>query len=169
MKIGITCYPTYGGSGVVATELGIELAARGHEIHFISYAMPIRLSPTDERIFFHEVEVTTYPLFDHAPYTLALATKMFEVAEAAKARCSARALRHPTFGERTTGPLDGRAAPAAIHHHAARHRHHAGRQRSQLSAHRALFHRAERRRDRHLKLSKGTHRSRIRNQAARSK
>jgi L-malate glycosyltransferase len=81
MKIGITCYPTYGGSGVVATELGIELAARGHEIHFISYAMPIRLTGASERIFFHEVEVTTYPLFDHPPYTLALATKMGEVAE----------------------------------------------------------------------------------------
>jgi N-acetyl-alpha-D-glucosaminyl L-malate synthase BshA len=83
MKIGITCYPTYGGSGVVATELGIELAARGHEIHFISYAMPIRLTGASDRIFFHEVEVTTYPLFDHPPYTLALATKMGEVAEQA--------------------------------------------------------------------------------------
>src|SRR5271168_2451725 len=81
MKIGITCYPTYGGSGVVATELGIELAARGHEIHFISYAMPIRLNSVTDRIFFHEVEVTSYPLFDHPPYTLALATKMTEVAE----------------------------------------------------------------------------------------
>ena len=81
MKIGITCYPTYGGSGVVATELGIELAARGHEVHFISYAMPIRLSGTNEAIHFHEVEVTTYPLFDHPPYTLALATKMTEVAD----------------------------------------------------------------------------------------
>ena len=83
MKIGITCYPTYGGSGVVATELGIELAARGHEIHFISYAMPIRLSEGHERIYFHEVEVTSYPLFDHPPYTLALATRMYEVAEEA--------------------------------------------------------------------------------------
>jgi N-acetyl-alpha-D-glucosaminyl L-malate synthase BshA len=83
MKIGITCYPTYGGSGVVATELGIELAARGHEVHFISYAMPIRLTMSSERIHFHEVEVTTYPLFDHPPYTLALATKMAEVAEGA--------------------------------------------------------------------------------------
>lgn len=81
MKIGITCYPTYGGSGVVATELGIELAARGHEIHFISYAVPFRLSNGHERIYFHEVEVTTYPLFDHPPYTLALASKMAEVAE----------------------------------------------------------------------------------------
>ena len=103
MKIGITCYPTYGGSGVVATELGIELAARGHEIHFISYAMPIRLSGAAERIFFHEVEVTTYPLFDHAPYTLALATKMLEVAETGVARSAARALCDSAFGERAAG------------------------------------------------------------------
>jgi len=83
MKIGITCYPTYGGSGVVATELGMELAARGHYIHFISYAPPIRLH-TNERIEFHEVEVSTYPLFDHPPYALALAVKMAEVAESAE-------------------------------------------------------------------------------------
>jgi N-acetyl-alpha-D-glucosaminyl L-malate synthase BshA len=82
MKIGITCYPTYGGSGVVATELGQELAARGHDIHFISYAPPIRMNPNDPHIFFHEVEVASYPLFDHPPYTLALATKMLEVFEA---------------------------------------------------------------------------------------
>jgi L-malate glycosyltransferase len=86
MKIGITCYPTYGGSGVVATELGMELAARGHDVHFISYSVPIRLNSLAnmaERITFHEVEVATYPLFDHPPYTLALATKMLEVAEEA--------------------------------------------------------------------------------------
>ena len=82
MKIGITCYPTYGGSGVVATELGMELAARGHEIHFISYAPPIRLTDTNERIQFHEVEISSYPLFDHAPYALSLAVKMMQVAEA---------------------------------------------------------------------------------------
>jgi N-acetyl-alpha-D-glucosaminyl L-malate synthase BshA len=81
MKIGITCYPTYGGSGVVATELGQELAARGHDIHFISYAPPIRMNPNDPHIHFHEVEVASYPLFDHPPYTLALATKMLEVFE----------------------------------------------------------------------------------------
>jgi L-malate glycosyltransferase len=81
LKIGITGYPTYGGSGVVASELGMELAARGHEVHFISYAMPMRLNPAHDRIYFHEVEVTTYPLFDHPPYTLALAVKMAEVAE----------------------------------------------------------------------------------------
>jgi L-malate glycosyltransferase len=78
MRIGITCYPTYGGSGVVATELGKELAARGHEVHFISYALPIRLT-TNEHIFFHEVEVLTYPLFEYPPYDLVLATKMAEV------------------------------------------------------------------------------------------
>jgi L-malate glycosyltransferase len=81
MKIGITCYPTYGGSGVVATELGMELAARGHEVHFISYAMPIRLTDTNDRIKFHEVEISSYPLFDHAPYALTLAVKMMQVAE----------------------------------------------------------------------------------------
>jgi len=81
VKIGITCYPTYGGSGIVATELGKELADRGHEIHFISYALPMRLNTPLANIQFHEVEVTTYPLFDHAPYALALATKMAEVAE----------------------------------------------------------------------------------------
>jgi L-malate glycosyltransferase len=78
MKIGITCYPTYGGSGVVATELGKELASRGHSVHFISYALPIRLT-MNERIYFHEVEVLTYPLFEYPPYDLVLATKMAEV------------------------------------------------------------------------------------------
>src|SRR2546427_1785669 len=82
MRIGITCYPTYGGSGVVATELGMELAARGHDIHFISYRTPLRMNPNDPRIHFHEVEVVSYPLFDPPPYTLALATKMLEVFEA---------------------------------------------------------------------------------------
>ena len=80
MKIGITCYPTYGGSGVVATELGLELAERGHEVHFISYAVPVRMTEASQRIHFHEVEVMNYPLFDHPPYTLALATRMHDVA-----------------------------------------------------------------------------------------
>jgi L-malate glycosyltransferase len=81
MKIGITCYPTYGGSGVVATELGLELAQRGHDIHFISYAQPIRLTEPQPHIHYHEVEVSRYPLFDYPPYDLALATRMAEVAE----------------------------------------------------------------------------------------
>jgi L-malate glycosyltransferase len=81
MKIGITCYPTYGGSGVIATELGKELALRGHEVHFISYALPFRLSHYIENIVFHEVEISTYPLFEFSLYSLSLASKMVEVAE----------------------------------------------------------------------------------------
>ncbi len=81
MKIGITCYPTYGGSGAIATELGMELASRGHEVHFITYAHPFRLPHFLERVYFHEVEVAHYPLFEHSPYPLALAAMMHEVAE----------------------------------------------------------------------------------------
>jgi L-malate glycosyltransferase len=80
VRIGITCYPTYGGSGAVATELGMELAARGHEVHFISYAQPFRLPHFVERVFFHEVEIARYPLFEYPPYDLALAVTMHEVA-----------------------------------------------------------------------------------------
>ncbi len=79
MKIGITCYPVAGGSGIVATELGRKLAERGHQVHFISYALPFRLDVYQQNLFFHEVETTAYPLFKHPPYTLALATKMAEV------------------------------------------------------------------------------------------
>ncbi len=84
MRIGITCYPTYGGSGVVATELGIELAAMGHEVHFISYSQPFRLSGRDDGIYYHEVPVSSYPLFEFPPYDLALASRMAEVAEFCK-------------------------------------------------------------------------------------
>jgi N-acetyl-alpha-D-glucosaminyl L-malate synthase BshA len=82
MKIGITCYPTYGGSGALATELGLELARRGHEVHFITYASPFRLRGYAERVYFHEVEtrIGRYPLFEHFPYSLALASKQHEVA-----------------------------------------------------------------------------------------
>lgn len=81
MNVGITCYPTYGGSGIVATELGLELAERGHEVHFITYANPIRLDPETPRIHYHEVEVSNYPLFQYPPYSLALASRMADVAE----------------------------------------------------------------------------------------
>jgi L-malate glycosyltransferase len=81
MRVGITCYPTYGGSGAVATELGLELARRGHEIHIISYASPFRLrGGYVERVTFHEVVPVDYPLFEHSPYALALAVKQHEVA-----------------------------------------------------------------------------------------
>jgi N-acetyl-alpha-D-glucosaminyl L-malate synthase BshA len=79
VKIGITCYPTYGGSGAVATELGIALAGRGHEIHFITYRQPFRLPAFLPNVFFHEVDVGRYPLFEYPPYDLALAVRMHEV------------------------------------------------------------------------------------------
>lgn len=82
MNIGITVYPTYGGSGIVGSEIGRELAARGHNIHFISSALPTRLTELNERVHFHEVEMMSYPLFEHQPYSLALATKMATVARA---------------------------------------------------------------------------------------
>ncbi len=80
MKIGIACYPTYGGSGAVATELGVGLADRGHEVHFMSYAPPFRLVGFRERVYFHEVEMEDYPLFEHPPYSLALAVAIHQVA-----------------------------------------------------------------------------------------
>jgi N-acetyl-alpha-D-glucosaminyl L-malate synthase BshA len=80
VKVGITCYPTYGGSGAVATELGLALAARGHEIHFITYQQPFRLPVFVPRVAFHEVSMGQYPLFQYPPYDLALAVKMHEVA-----------------------------------------------------------------------------------------
>ncbi len=79
MKIGIVCYPTFGGSGVVATELGIELAHKGHQIHFISYSQPVRLDFVSENIFYHEVSVSDYPLFDYQPYELVLSSKLVDV------------------------------------------------------------------------------------------
>lgn len=84
MNIGITVYPTYGGSGIVGSELGRELAQRGHNVHFISSTLPTRLTELNERVHFHEVEMMTYPLFEHQPYDLALATKMATVARSEK-------------------------------------------------------------------------------------
>ena len=81
MRIGVTCYPTYGGSGAVATELGLAMAERGHEVHFISYAQPFRLDGFRERVFFHEVEMKQYPLFEYPPYSLALAVALHDAAQ----------------------------------------------------------------------------------------
>ncbi len=81
MKIGMVCYPTFGGSGVVATELGIALAAQGHEIHFISYSKPVRLDDHTPNITFHEVSIIDYPLFDYSPYEILLSSKLVEVAK----------------------------------------------------------------------------------------
>jgi N-acetyl-alpha-D-glucosaminyl L-malate synthase BshA len=84
MNIGITVYPSYGGSGIVGSELGRELALRGHNVHFISSSLPTRLTELNERVHFHEVEMMSYPLFEHQPYDLALATKMATVARSEK-------------------------------------------------------------------------------------
>jgi len=81
MKIGIACYPTYGGSGIVATELGVGLVSRGHEVHFFSYASPARLKGYDNNIYYHNVEVSEYPLFKYPPYDIALASRMAEVVQ----------------------------------------------------------------------------------------
>jgi len=80
MNIGIVCYPTFGGSGVIATELGLGLAKRGHKVHFITYSRPARLSGFQENVFFHEVTAMEYPLFDFSPYESALASKLVDVA-----------------------------------------------------------------------------------------
>ena len=156
MKIGITCYPTYGGSGVVATELGLELAQRGHDIHFISYSQPIRLTQPMPNIRYHEVEVSRYPLFEYPPYDLALATRMAEVAEIYDLDLLHvhYAIPHSVSALLARQMLACDASPpgaqAALCHHAARYRHHAGGRRSVISADHALLHRAERRR--HLDL-----------------
>ena len=81
MKIGITCYPTHGGSGVIASELALGLANRGHEIHIVSYTTPFRLRSFHKNVCIHEVEVASYPLFKFPPYALGLATKLVEVTE----------------------------------------------------------------------------------------
>ncbi len=79
MNIGIVCYPTFGGSGVIATELGIALANIGHKVHFITYSQPFRLDHFNENLFYHEVDLYNYPLFEYPPYELALASKMVDV------------------------------------------------------------------------------------------
>lgn len=84
IKIGIVCYPTFGGSGVVATELGKGLAKEGHEVHFITYSQPSRLDFLNENLFYHEVDIRTYPLFEYPPYELALASKMVDVVRRVK-------------------------------------------------------------------------------------
>ena len=81
MKIGICCYPSYGGSGVVATELGIKLSELGHEIHFISYDKPFRLGEYHSNVYFHSIDVSSYPVFKHPPYIMNLANKLYEISE----------------------------------------------------------------------------------------
>ena len=148
MRIGISCYPTYGGSGIVATELAMALAERRRRGP--RHQLRPALAPdahSDPRIFFHEVVVPRYPLFEYPPYSLALATKMVEVARHKQPRPAPRPLRDAERGLGGAGAADRRAAAAAGRHHPPRHRHHPGRQRSQLPRDHPLGDRAERRGD----------------------
>ena len=112
LKIGITCYPTYGGSGAVATELGIALAASGHEIHFITYRQPFRLPAFLPNVYFHEVDVGRYPLFEYPPYDLALAVRMHEVV-LPRARHPALPLRDSARDERVDRARDASRSRSA--------------------------------------------------------
>ena len=168
MRIGITCYPTYGGSGVVATELGLELARRDHEIHFISYSQPIRLTGPEPNIHYHEVEVTRYPLFEYPPYDLALATRMAEVSQlyeldllhvhyAIPHSVSAMLAKQMLAA---TPPRKNLPFVTTL----ARHRHHARRTRPLLPPDHPLFHRTKRRRDRNLAIPAQSHSQYFRHQ-----
>ncbi len=139
MRVGITCYPTYGGSGIVATELGLELATRGHEVHFITYANPIRLDPDTPRVHYHEVEVSTYPLFQYPPYSLALASRMAEIAEHHKLDLLHVHYAIPHSISALLCATDDHQEAAAFHHNPARYRHHAGWHGSQLLSHYEVF------------------------------
>ena len=108
VRIGITCYPTVGGSGAVAAELGKQLARRGHSIHFVSYRLPFRLDDFHENVRYHEVDLTTYSLFEYPPHDLALAAKMAEVGARAEARPVPRPLRDPARHHRPARPADAR-------------------------------------------------------------
>jgi N-acetyl-alpha-D-glucosaminyl L-malate synthase BshA len=143
MKIGITCYPTYGGSGIVATELGLELATRGHEIHFITYANPIRLDPGTPRIHYHEVEVSNYPLFQYPPYCMALASRMAEVAEDYDLDLLHvhYAIPHSTAAMLAQQMVAARRRLPFITHHAAWHRYHDCRAGPFLFPHNQVLHR----------------------------
>ena len=153
MRIGIVCYPTVGGSGAVAAELGKQLARRGHDIHVISYRLPFRLGDFQQNICFHEVDVSSYPLFEYPPHDLALAVKMAEAAREhglelfhvhyAIPHAIAGFLAQQMLGERR--PADG--------DHAARHRHHDRRPGPLVLRDHALRHRALGRRDRGLRAS----------------
>jgi glycosyltransferase involved in cell wall biosynthesis len=151
--VGITCYPTYGGSGIVATELGLELAARGHEVHFITYANPIRLDQDVPRIHYHEVEVSTYPLFQYPPYCLALASRMAEVAESYNLDVLHvhYAIPH-SISAMLAQQMLAPARRLPFHYHPARHRYHPGRHRPILFSDYEVFHREIRRHLLHQRL-----------------
>ena len=153
MKVGITCYPTYGGSGIVATELGLELAIA--VTRSTSSPTPTRSGsiPDTPRIHYHEVEVSNYPLFHYPPYCLALASRMAEVAEHLRAwTCSTCITPSRTRSRRCWRSRCSRRAAAAVHHHAARHRYHAGGRRPLVLPDHAVLDRAVGRRHRDQRL-----------------
>ena len=169
LAVGITCYHTFGGSGIVATEIGLELARRGHRVHFICAEPPARLDPSRRNLSFHQVELRDYPLLLEGQYPLALASQMIDGRRAGAPRPVARALRAAARHQRLPGAADPRPARAARRHHAARHRHHARRQRSVVPADHALLHRAVRRRDRALGVAGASHARQLRHRRAPSR
>ena len=116
MKIGISCYPTFGGSGVVATELAMALAAGGDEVHVISYAMPSRLALTHPNLYFHQVVVPDYPLFEYPPYSLALASKSISVfvAPPSASNSALDTSRHPPHVHQSRRKTPARQVPAEL-------------------------------------------------------
>ena len=133
LKIGITCYPSVGGSGILASALGEELARRGHEVHFISYERPFRLPADAPRLYFHPVVINDYGLFKYPDYTLPLSVKMAEVSRDHQLGYSPRPLRRAARHRGDSRAVDAAAgATAARRHDVARHGHHVARQRSGL-------------------------------------
>ena len=103
----MVCYPVIGGSGVVATELGVYLAQRGHQVHFFSYALPFRLDPELENLYYHQVETSNYPLFKYPPYTLTLSAKIAEGGDTGESGCDPCALCHTACYLRLFSQADG--------------------------------------------------------------
>ncbi len=135
LRVGITCYPSIGGSGIVASTLGAELARRGHDVHFISYERPFRLPHDLPRVHFHPVGINAYGLFKYPDYTLPLSVKMAEVSRELPARPAARPLCRAPCNGRRAGAVDAAArAEAEDRHHLARHRHHVAGPRPRLRA-----------------------------------
>ena len=134
MNIGIVCYPTYGGSGVVATELGKSLAEQGHTIHFITYSRPIRLDLFSENIFYHEVRTKDYPLFDFTPYESALASTMVDVARYHKLDFFHvhYAIPHASVAYLAKQILKNLDCYVSRDHYPARYRYYPGRQKPEL-------------------------------------
>ena len=133
LKIGIACFPLIGGSGILATALGSELARRGHEIYFFSYAQPVRLDLPQDNLHFHRVDVANNPLFPSPDYTLPLAVKMAEVARSQQLDLFQCSLRGAARTRRVFGLANVRPVSSAHRHDVARNRHHSSGARSRLS------------------------------------